>query len=106
MARDYGMDVMMVRLGAYPRSSEHAPQIVADPIARDVYFSPGDLAQFFRLLFPRHGRGSTVSMLPVDHWIRRGSHWERPKICWITSPWISGQMPWKPAGPRVGGGRR
>ena len=49
MARDFGMDVMMVRLGACPRSPEHAQQIGADPIARDVYFSPGDLAQFFKL---------------------------------------------------------
>jgi hypothetical protein len=49
MARDYGMDMMMVRLGACPRSPEDAQQIGADPIARDVYFSPGDLAQFFKL---------------------------------------------------------
>ena len=49
MARDFGMDVMMVRLGACPRSPEHANRPDADPIARDVYFSPGDLTQFFKL---------------------------------------------------------
>ena len=48
-ARDYHMDVMAIRLGACPRHPQHAKDIGADLMVRDVYLSPGDLSAFFRL---------------------------------------------------------
>jgi len=49
LARDHGIDVMNIRLGACPRSAQHAEVIGQDDIARDVYLSPRDLGHFFSL---------------------------------------------------------
>lgn len=89
-ARDHGMDVMSIRLGACPRDSKHAQEISEDPIARDAYLSPNDLATFFRLAVSIDWRGyhclnatsqsiererlslseakSLLGFFPKDHW--------------------------------------
>jgi nucleoside-diphosphate-sugar epimerase len=45
--REYGIDVLSVRLGACPRSPEHADEISRNEVHCDVYFSPRDAARFF-----------------------------------------------------------
>ena len=45
--REYGLDVLSVRLGACPRDPEHAQLIEQNEVHRDVYFSPRDAARFF-----------------------------------------------------------
>ena len=45
--RDYGLDVLAVRLGACPRNREHAALLASNEVHRDVYFSPRDAGRFF-----------------------------------------------------------
>ncbi len=53
--REYGIDVISVRLGACPRDAEHAEELGGCEIFRDVYLSPRDAAAFF---------GRAVSIAP------------------------------------------
>lgn len=45
--REYGIDVLSVRLGACPRDEAHAKELGETEVSRDVYLSPRDAAQFF-----------------------------------------------------------
>ena len=45
--REYGIDVLSVRLGACPRDAAHAEELGRNEVHRDVYFSPRDAARFF-----------------------------------------------------------
>lgn len=45
--REYGIDVLSVRLGACPRNPEHAELVEQNEVHRDVYFSPRDASRFF-----------------------------------------------------------
>ncbi len=45
--REYGLDVLSVRLGACPRDRSHAVELEQNEVHRDVYFSPRDAARFF-----------------------------------------------------------
>lgn len=46
-ARQFGMTVLLLRLGWCPRTREQVEEITASPWAKDVYFSPGDASRFF-----------------------------------------------------------
>jgi uronate dehydrogenase len=47
-ARNYGMSVIAVRLGWFPRTPEHAAELAATDRGPNLYFSPGDAGRFFR----------------------------------------------------------
>ena len=46
-AHQFGMTVLVLRLGWCPRTPEQVAEITALPWAKDVYLSPGDAARFF-----------------------------------------------------------
>jgi nucleoside-diphosphate-sugar epimerase len=46
-ARDYGLTVLVVRLGWCPRTFAQVDEIAASPMGQDTYFSPGDAGRFF-----------------------------------------------------------
>src|ERR1044071_748173 len=47
-ARKYGMTVLAIRLGWFPRTHEHAAELASTDRGPNVYFSPGDAARFFQ----------------------------------------------------------
>ena len=46
-ARQFGMAVLLLRLGWCPRTRGQVAEIAASPWAKDVYLSPGDAGRFF-----------------------------------------------------------
>jgi uronate dehydrogenase len=46
-ARNYGIAVVAVRLGWFPRTPEHAAELVSTERGPNLYFSPGDAGRFF-----------------------------------------------------------
>lgn len=46
-SRNYGMAVIAVRLGWFPRTPEHAAELASTERGPNVYFSPGDAGRFF-----------------------------------------------------------
>ena len=46
-SRNYGMSVVAVRLGWFPRTPEHAAELASTERGPNVYFSPGDASRFF-----------------------------------------------------------
>ena len=46
-ARVYEMSVIAARLGWLPRSKQHAEELQASPLGRDLYLSHGDAGRFF-----------------------------------------------------------
>jgi uronate dehydrogenase len=47
-ARNYGMTIIAVRLGWFPRTPEHAAELASTERGPNLYFSPGDAGRFFR----------------------------------------------------------
>jgi uronate dehydrogenase len=47
-ARKYGMTVIAVRLGWFPRTPEHAAELAANERGPNTYLSPGDAGRFFQ----------------------------------------------------------
>jgi uronate dehydrogenase len=47
-ARNYGLTVIAVRLGWFPRTPEHAAELASTERGPNLYFSPGDAARFFK----------------------------------------------------------
>jgi len=47
-AKEYGITVVVVRLGWCPRDLGQVKEIEASPLAQDVFLSPGDAGRFFR----------------------------------------------------------
>lgn len=62
LAEAHGREVMAVRLGWCPRTSEQAREIAVTDWAKDVYLSPGDAGRFFAAaaLTPRKWRFAVV----------------------------------------------
>jgi uronate dehydrogenase len=46
-ARAYGMTILAVRLGWFPRTREHAAELASTPRGPNIYLSPGDAGRFF-----------------------------------------------------------
>jgi uronate dehydrogenase len=46
-ARKYGLTVVAVRLGWFPRTPEHAAELASTERGPNLYFSPGDAGRFF-----------------------------------------------------------
>ena len=90
-ARKYDMSVIAVRLGWFPRTREHAAELVSTERGPNVYFSPGDAARFFsraveaplepgfypvyaasrpitREMFDLEGSGRLLGWEPRDQW--------------------------------------
>ena len=46
-ARSFGMTVLALRLGWFPRTREHAAELASTPRGPNIYLSPGDAGRFF-----------------------------------------------------------
>lgn len=46
-ATSYGITVVALRLGWFPRTAEHAAELVQTPRGPNIYLSPGDAGRFF-----------------------------------------------------------
>jgi uronate dehydrogenase len=46
-ARNYGMTIVAVRLGWFPRTPAHAAELASTERGPNLYFSPGDAGRFF-----------------------------------------------------------
>lgn len=75
-ARDFGFEVIAVRLGWCPRDAGQVAQIESEAIAQDTFLSPGDAGRFFRAAV-------TVPVAPGFHVVFATS---RPVRQWVFDP--------------------
>jgi uronate dehydrogenase len=97
-ARNYGMSVIAVRLGWFPRTREHAVELASSEGGPDLYLSPSDAGQFFaktmaapletgfwvvyaaskpltRAIFDLEPARRLLDWQPQDQWPTGAEHW-------------------------------
>ena len=86
-ARDFGFEVIAVRLGWCPRDAGQVAQIESEAIAQDTFLSPGDAGRFFRAAV-------TAPVAPGFHVVFATS---RPVRQWVFDPEPAKQLlGWEP----------